>query len=105
MSDPLLQPVSRDQVMKLAEGRAGMGERRQIVRRLVAQAARNQVTASLYPDQPAPEASYDLALKRAFERACQLHEQLGSEHLDEELVALAPFVGGYSTSEPSARRA
>jgi hypothetical protein len=105
MPDPVVQPVSRDQVMKLAEGRVGAGERRQIVRRLVAQAARNQVTAGLDPFQgePVPEGSYDLALKRACERACRLHQQLGET--SERFAVMVPVVAGYSASEPSARRA
>ena len=87
MLDPIVQPVSRDQIMKLAEGRAGAAERRQIVRRLVAQAARNQITAGLDPFQgePVPEGSYDLALRRACERVCRLHRQLE--------VAGEPFEG------------
>jgi hypothetical protein len=95
--------------VKLAEGRIGAGERRQIVRRLVAQAARNQVTAGLDPfkGEPVPEAAYDQALKRAFERACRLHNQLGGEPACDEAGAefMVPVVAGYSTSEPSARRA
>src|SRR5260221_3282271 len=77
MFSATLQPVSRDQIMKLAEGRVGAGERRQIVRRLVAQAARCQVTAGFDPfsAEPVAEASYDLPLRRAFERACRLHER------------------------------
>ncbi|HSS50880.1 MAG TPA: hypothetical protein VLX28_18215 [Thermoanaerobaculia bacterium] len=107
MLDPILQPVSRDQLVKLAEGRAGAGERRQIVRRLVAQAARNQVTAGLDPfmGEPVPEAAYDLALKRAFERACRLHEELNGEEASERFEGMMPVVAGYSASEPSARRA
>jgi hypothetical protein len=93
--------------LKLAEGRLGTAERRQIVRHLVAQAARNQVTAGLdpYKGEPVPEGSYDLPLKRAFERACRLHDRLYGEDPDEGFEALAPIVAGYSTSEPSARRA
>jgi hypothetical protein len=111
MLDPILQPVSREQLVKLAEGRAGAGERRQIVRRLVAQAARNQVTAGLDPfkGKPVPEAAYDQALKRAFERACRLHNQLGGqldcEEAGEGFEGMVPVIPGYSASEPSARRA
>jgi hypothetical protein len=104
MLDPILQPVSRDHIVKLAEGRLAAGERRQIVRSLVAQAARNQVTAGLDPFQgePVPEDSYDLALKRAFERACRLHRQL--EEASEPFEGMVPVVASYSTSEPAARR-
>jgi len=49
MLDSILQPVSRDQIVKLAEGRLKASERRQIVRRLVAQAARIPVTAGFDP--------------------------------------------------------
>jgi hypothetical protein len=112
MFDPVLQPVSQDQLVKLSEGRVGAGERRQIVRRLVAQAARNKVTASLDPfkGEPVPEGAYDQALKRAFERACRLHSQLGGQVDCEEAVSegfdgMVPVIPGYSTSEPSARRA
>jgi hypothetical protein len=103
MLNPVLQPVSRDQLVKLAEGRVGAGERRQLVRRLVAEAARNKVTASLDPfkGEPVPEGAYDQALKRAFERACRLHERLNGE----EFEGMVPVVAGYSTSAPSARRA
>jgi hypothetical protein len=107
MLDPILQPVSRDHIVKLAEGRLAAGERRQIVRRLVAQAARNLVTAGLDPFQgePVPEGSYDLALKRAFERACRLHEQLNGEEPSAPFEGMVPVAAGYSTSAPSARRA
>ena len=98
--------------MKLAEGRFGAGERRQIVRRLVAQAARNQVTVSLDPfkGKAVPEAAYDQALQRAFERACRLHSQLGQqvdceEAGSEEFEGMVPVIPGYSSSAPSARRA
>ncbi|HEX4966417.1 MAG TPA: hypothetical protein VF173_36755 [Thermoanaerobaculia bacterium] len=105
MLDPILQPVSRDQIVKLAEGRLGAAERRQTVRCLVAQAARNQGTV-VDPYPPVAEASYDLPLKRAFERACRLHARLGGEAPDDVFEALAPVVAaGYSTSEPSGRRA
>jgi len=105
MLDLISQPVSRDQILKLAEGRLGAAERRQIVRRLVAQAARNEVPAGLDPYQPVAESSYDLPLKRAFERACRLHAQLRGEDPDSEFEALAPVVASYSTSAPSVRRA
>jgi hypothetical protein len=98
MLDPVSQPVSRDEIAKLAEGRLAAAERRQIVRRLVAQAARNQGTAGLDPfrGEPVPEGSYDLALKRAFERACRLHQQL--EEASEPFEGLVPAAAGYSPS-------
>lgn len=104
MSNAILQPVSRDQIAKLADGRLGAAERRQIVRRLVAQAARNEVTAGLDPfkGEPVPEGSYDLALKRAFERASRLHEQWKEASDFEDMV---PVASAYSSSGPSARRA
>ena len=111
MLDSIVQPVSRDQLTKLAEGRTGAGERRQIVRRLVSQAARNQGTVSLDPFQgePVPEDAYDQALKRAFERACRLHNQLGGRLAGEEdsgkFEGMVPAVACYSTPVPSARRA
>lgn len=108
MLDPVLQPVSQDQIMKLAEGLAPARERRQIVRRLVAQAARNQAPAKLDPyfGEPVPEATYDLALSRAFERACRLHKQLAGEATADELFeAMVPVAAGYSSLLPSARRA
>jgi len=108
MLDPVLQPVSQDQIMKLAEGRIAAGERREIVRRLVAQAARNQATAKLDPylGEPVPEASYDLALSRAFERACRLHKQLGGEAAAKDFgEAMVPVAISYSSSSPAARRA
>ncbi len=110
MFDSILQPVSQDQLVKLAEGRIGAVERRQIVRRLVSQAARNQVTARLDPflGEPISETAYDQAMTRAFERACRLHNQLGGEPVCEEagedFEGMVPIVAGYSTSEPSARR-
>ncbi|MFY9820615.1 MAG: hypothetical protein WAM82_04485 [Thermoanaerobaculia bacterium] len=57
-----------------------------------------------YRGEPVPEGSYDPALKRAFETACQLHDQLLGEDLEEGFDSLAPIVSGYSTTEPSARR-
>lgn len=111
MLDSIVQPVSRDQLVKLAEGRIGAVERRQIVRRLVSQAARNQVTASLDPflGEPIPESAYDRAMTRAFERACRLHNQLGGEpacdEAGEDFEGMVPVVAGYSTSAPVARRA
>jgi hypothetical protein len=73
----------------------------------VAQAARNQVTASLDPFQgkPVPANAYDQALTRAFERACRLHDQLNGETANEDFVGMVPIAAGYSTSAPSARRA
>ncbi len=105
MSNPNLQPVSRDQILKLAEGRVAAGERRQIVRGLVAQAAQNQPVAGLDPfrGEPVPEGAYDLALKRAFERACRLHQQL--EEAGDRFKTLVPVAAGYPASEPAARRA
>ena len=99
MIDSIVQPVSRDQLVKLAEGRVGAGERRQIVRRLVAQAARNQGAARLDPflGKPVSEAAYDHALTRAFERACRLHDQLGGEKTNEDF-------GGWFPSPPATPR-
>src|SRR4051812_9028959 len=103
MSELITQPVSREQVLNLAEGRLDPAERRQIVRRLVAQAARQQVAAELdpYAGGPVPEAAYDLALKRAFERVCRLYEQ----HRGEDFELPAPVLAGYSASAPAAHRA
>ncbi|HEV7506970.1 MAG TPA: hypothetical protein VGS07_18920 [Thermoanaerobaculia bacterium] len=106
MSNLNLQPVSRDQIMKLAEGLVGAGERRQIVRNLIAQAAQNQATARLdpYKGAPVPEGSYDLALKRAFERAYRLHQQINGNDASDRFQGLVPVLTGQSTSEPAAGR-
>ncbi|MFY9823648.1 MAG: hypothetical protein WAM82_19865 [Thermoanaerobaculia bacterium] len=103
MPDAIAQPVSREQVLKLAEGRLDLDERREIVRRLVSQAARKQVTVELdpYAGGPVPETAYDLAMERAFERACRLYEQLHGEGRGEEFELPAPVLAGYSPSAPA----
>ncbi len=111
MLDAMVQPVSRDQIVKLAEGRLELNERRRTVRSLLAQAARNQVTANLDPylGEPVPESAYDLALSRAFERACRLHRELAGEAEETDEIGgielMVPVVAAYSASAPSARRA
>jgi len=110
MIESILQPVSQDQVVNLAEGRLEPSERRRIVRSLLAQAARNQTTAGLdpYPGRPVPETAYDLALSRAFERACRLHKELSGKEEEDEMARgfeiLVPVRSGYSPSLPSTHR-
>jgi peptidase M16-like protein len=103
MQEGLQQTVTRADLEKLAEGHLKIGERKQIVRRLLARAAQNQglVAPGRFPP-PVAEASYDKVLERAFERAWRLHERLAGR---EPGAALSPAVSpGYSTAAPVGRR-
>jgi hypothetical protein len=95
MREGVQQPVTRRDIEKLVEGHLRVGERKQIVRRLLAWAARSQTPAQF--QQPVAEVHYDRVLERAFERAWRLHERLAGR----EPVAVSP---GYSLSVPSGRR-
>ena len=95
MREGLQRTVTRADIEKLAEGHLKISERKQIVRRLLARAARNQVPGQFQP--PVAEASYDKALERAFERAWRLHQRLTGRGL----VAVSP---GYSLAVPAGSR-
>jgi hypothetical protein len=98
MQEGVQQPVTRADIERLTQGHLKVGERKQIVRRLLARAAFNQgpVAPGRFPP-PVAEGSYDRVLERAFERAWRLHERLAGR----EPVAASP---GYSPSVPSGRR-
>lgn len=100
MLEGVQQPVTRVDIEKLAEGHLRVGERRQIVRRLLARAALNQAVAGHFPPQVA-EASYDKVLERAFERAWRLHERLAGR---EPGTLSTPVRPGYSPSMPAGHR-
>ncbi len=74
MQEGVQQPVTRADVERLAEGHLRVNERKGIVRRLLAQAARSQEPGPFQP--PVAEALYNKVLERAFERAWRLHERL-----------------------------
>lgn len=98
MQEGLQQTVTRSDIEKLTEGHLRAGERRQIVRRLLARAAFNQgpVAPGRFPP-PVAEVHYDKVLERAFERAWRLHERLAGR----EPVAVSP---GYSLAVPAGSR-
>ncbi len=103
MEEGVQQPVTRVDLEKLAKGHLKVGERKQIVRRLLTRAAFNQ--ASFVPGRFPPlvtEASYDKVLERAFERAWRLHERLAGREPGEALSTAVS--SGYSSSVPLGRR-
>ncbi|MEA2604729.1 MAG: zinc protease [Acidobacteriota bacterium] len=102
MQEGAQQPVTRADIERLTEGHLKVGERKQIVRRLLARAAFNQapVAPGRFPP-PVAEACYDRVLERAFERAWRLHQRLAGREPVEALSTASP---GYSLSVPSGRR-
>ena len=100
MQEGAQQPVTRADIEKLVEGHLRVGERKRIVRRLLARAARSQAPGR-FP-LPIAEASYDKVLERAFERAWRLHQRLaGREPGATSSTAVSP---GYSLAVPSGIR-
>src|SRR4051812_32704413 len=74
MPEGVQQPASRVDIERLAAGRLRASERKQIVRRLLARAARSQEPGPSQP--PVAEASYDRVLERAFARAWWFYQRL-----------------------------
>jgi tetratricopeptide (TPR) repeat protein len=77
------QALSWTDVEKLFQPEAGGEERREIVRRLVSQAARRTPPGTGFPGAARPE-DYEDALRRAVERTRQSRERLAQEKRDAE---------------------
>lgn len=92
-----LEMEVKREVEELTRARLGVGERRRIVRQLLARAARNPGPALPVRllVEPVAEERYEHVLDRAFERACRLHERLAGRE------PAAP----YSSPCPSGRNA
>ena len=95
MQEGLQRTVTRADIERLAEGHLKIGERKQIVRSLLARAARSQVPGQFQP--PVAESNYDKVLERAFKRAWRLHQRL----VGRGSVAVSP---DYSLAVPAGSR-